>query len=218
MKRNSVRLLLIAPMLALAATAAQAQSGAERGGYGGFSVGQALSAFSDDSLPVAGATASTLSNEDNASTGFKLYGGYRLLRWLAVEAGYASVGSLSATRNVTAPFAGSLRSDIKSKYLFFDAVGILPIVRDKFEFFGTLGFVIITTNADLSTTGGAVLTGNSHHVLRQSNAKIGLGAEFHFSPTLGLRFEAEDIPGVGDKQTIGKFDINMFSLGVTYRF
>ncbi len=57
MKRDSIRLLLIAPMLALAATAAQAQSAVERGGYGGFSVGQTLTVFSDDSLPVAGATA-----------------------------------------------------------------------------------------------------------------------------------------------------------------
>lgn len=192
---------------------AQAQ---DRGWYGGISFGQTQVTIDNSFVAVSGATAGTISKDETGSA-FKLYAGYRLMRNLAIEGGYTDFGSFSATNNVTAPAAGTLRHSNKVSGVLVDAVGVLP-AGSNFEFSGKAGIVFTNTKADFTSTGAVVILGNAHPTHSEANLKFGIGAEYRISRNLGLRLEHELVMDVGDFATTGEGAISMLSLGLTFRF
>lgn len=186
---KSLRVWLIAPVLALAGAAAQAQSPGDRGWYGGIATGQSRIDFGGSLLPVAGATVSTVTKNDT-DTAYKVFGGYRVNRHLAMEAGFTDFGNFSATRRIIAPAAGSVTSNVKSNGAHFDILGIIP-ASEQFEVFGRLGIIRTRTTNDISTTGAAVLTVPAHSTDYNVSPRIGVGAQLNFSRALGLRVEFE---------------------------
>ena len=198
------------------AAAAHAQQYAYRGAYAGGAVGPSTMSFEGDSLAVASATASSLSTEQK-STAFKGYGGYRFNPNFAAEGGFVSFGKFRATRTVTAPAAGTARSDLTVIGAYANAVGIAP-VSEHFELFGKLGFIVTGTVADRSSTGAVALVGDSTASHVERNLHLGAGAEVRFTRKLGMRVEYEKAFGVGDAKTTGEGDIGVFFLGLTYRF
>jgi len=98
----------------------------------------------------------------------------------------------------------------------FDAVGILP-VKKWFELFGKLGVVVTTEKADLSTTGAAQMPGNSRTTRSEFNPKIGFGGDIRIWRALGMRIEYEWIGSVGAR-SLGEGDIELYSVGLHYRF
>lgn len=207
-----IRSLCIVPAALFAVSIAHAQS---TPWYGGISAGQSKIKIDDSSAAVTGATASTLSKDEN-DTGLKLFGGYRFNRNFALEGGYVDFGKFSATRNVTAPVVGSAKADIKSSGLYIDAVGILPLANDKLDLFGKVGAIYTTTKSSFSATGPITAAGNEKK--NEGDWKYGLGAEWHFTPALGLRGEWERALKVGDPNKTGEGDIDLVSVGLTWRF
>ena len=197
------------------AAAAHAQS-AYRGAYAGGAVGPSTMSFEGDSLAVGSATASSLSTEQK-STAFKGFGGYRFNPNFAAEGGFVSFGKFRATRTVTAPAAGTVRSDLTVIGAYVNAVGIAP-VSEHFELFAKAGFIVTGTVAERSATGAAVLVGDSVTSHVERNLHLGAGAEVRFTRQFGMRVEYEEAFGVGDAKTIGGGDIGVFFLGLTYRF
>jgi OOP family OmpA-OmpF porin len=121
--------IVAAGLFALATIAGSALAQQQpRGWYGGISAGQSSADVDASGLTVLGATASSTSVEDT-DTGFKVYGGYRFNRNLAVEAGWADLGAFSATRRVTAPATGSIKAETKVSGLFGQVVGIIPVAE-----------------------------------------------------------------------------------------
>ena len=197
------------------AAAAHAQS-AYRGAYAGGAVGPSTMSFEGDSLAVGSATASSLSTEQK-STACKGFGGYRFNPNFAAEGGFVSFGKFRATLTVTAPAAGTVRSDLTVIGAYVNAVGIAP-VSEHFELFAKAGFIVTGTVAERSTTGAAVLVGDSVTSHVERNLHLGAGAEVRFTRQFGMRVEYEKAFGVGDAKTIGEGDIGVFFLGLTYRF
>jgi len=196
--RNAVLRALIAPVLVLAATSAHAQPAAaparpfaDRGWHGGFSAGQSRIDFANSNVaPAPGATQSTVV-ENDSDFAYKLFVGYRLLRYLALEGGYTNFGHFSATRNVTAPAAGSRTTSMKVDGFHFDVVGIIP-VASNFDLFGKIGVIRTTTKIDNSVTGAVVLTGPARQEeVNIDPVRLGIGAEFRFSRAVGLHVEYE---------------------------
>ena len=129
MKRIAAASLIVLSTLASQAFAQQPQ----RGWYAGISAGQSTADIDSASvLPVIGATQSRVSTDDT-DTGFKLYGGYRFNRHLAVEAGYADLGSFRATRTVTAPASGTLSGEFKVSGIFGQAAGMPVASRSGYR-------------------------------------------------------------------------------------
>src|SRR5262249_3072638 len=93
--------------LALTALIANAQ---EQAPVTGWDVGgptrQSEIGFDDASLNIAGATSQSIS-KDETDTAWKIFAGYRLGRYLAVEGGWTDLGKFSATTTVTAPASGA---------------------------------------------------------------------------------------------------------------
>jgi OOP family OmpA-OmpF porin len=118
---------------------------------------------------------------------------------------------------MTAPAAGTVHADVKASGWHVDAVGIWPI-QNNFSLFAKLGVIFNEVKTSLGTTGAVVFepgTNTSPH--SGSNAKLGIGAGYDFSPTVGARVEWERASKLGDDNT-GKGDVDLLSAGVVFRF
>lgn len=208
----------LASLLALtglmAASGAQAFDWSDM--YVGGNIGRATVAIPDNAMWFPGATAHSLS-KDNTDTSYKIFAGSQILEFLAVEAGYASFGTTSATRSVTAPFVGTGTGSGKTQGLFADAVASYPI-NNNFSVLGRLGYGYYWTNTTNSVTGAATLgTTPAQTKSFGKGIQYGLGLQFNISKQVGLRIEWDRKP---DAYVIGneKVGIDNISAGILYRF
>jgi OOP family OmpA-OmpF porin len=211
-----MRLGLLAFFSALALLAASgsafSQEKQHSGLYVGGSVGQATMDYASDAVPVSGATQSSLS-KDERNAAFKVFVGYRINDYFALEGGYSNYGTFSATREVAAPVTGSVRADTKVSGGHLDGLLIYPM--DRFSVFARLGVMATNTRTVYTATG--VTPNNTDATKRELNARFGLGAGYEFNKVVGARFEYERVLNPGNERT-GDADISMFSLGLVLKF
>ena len=121
------RYLAVLVILALS-SAAFAEPAKERGGFIG--AGFAATSF-DDGGAFAGL------DFDDSDSGFGFFGGYKILKYLAVEARYNNFGSFNLE---------GLDVDVTS--LSAHAVGIIPFGDSGWELFGQLGLGTVEFDID----------------------------------------------------------------------
>ncbi len=185
------------------------------GWYGGINAGLSKATIDDGritrNLLTSGFTGVSII-DDEKDTGYKLYAGYRFNRNFGLEWGAVDLGKFGFT--ATTEPAGTLNGTIKLRGGFLDAVGFLPIT-DKFTALGRVG--VLSANARDTFTGtGAVIVTNPNPSKRDTNYKFGLGVQYDFTPSLGMRVEAERYrinDAVGNKG-----DVDLYSVGLIYRF
>lgn len=198
-------------LLTLALMAAPFAMAQDAGWYAGANIGQTRSSLDNTSISNSvllgsGLTTSSIS-EDNSDRGYKLFGGYQINKYLALEGGYFDLGQFDFVTS-TNP-AGTLNGNLQVRGVNLDAVGILPIT-DKFSAFGRLGVTHAHTKGSFS---GATSV-NSR--ASDNNLKVGLGVQYAFTDALSLRAEIERYR-IND--SVGhKGDIDMASVGLVYRF
>lgn len=210
---NARKLCPVALALAFACTAASAQH-AERSWYAGLSVGASKARFESGFPEVAGATASSQS-KDEQGTPYKIYLGHQFHRNFAVEAGWTDLGKFDASREVTAPFAGSRRADWKASGFHLDGVGIIP--AGNLAAFFKLGVLQTKTKTDFSSTGTVPPPSSAQTSNSEINAKFGVGMSYAFAPQWAARLEYEQVNNVGSSST-GEVNVRMWSAGVAHRF
>jgi len=203
----------LAALTAIASPFAAAQ---DSGWYGGLNIGQSTAKIDDaritSSLLGGGFPAPTSITDDDRDTGYKLFGGYKFNRNFALEGGYFDLGKFGFAAT-TVP-AGILSGNIRLRGLNLDAVGILPIA-ETFSAFGRIGFNHAEARDSFAGT-GAVNVLNPSPSKRDTNYKFGLGVQYDFSQSLGMRAEAERYrinDAVGNKG-----DVDLVSVGLVYRF
>ena len=202
-------------LVALALIASPFAVADDSGWYGGFNVGRSRADIDDARIQaqfLAAPLVTTSIRDDNRDIGYKLFGGYQLNKNFALEGGYFNLGKFGFTAT-TAPL-GTLRGDIKLQGLNLDAVGILPI-NEKFSAFGRFGLNYAQARDTFAGT-GSVTVANPSPSKRDTNYKLGLGLQYDFTEAFGLRAEAERYrinDAVGNKG-----DIDLFSVGLVYRF
>lgn len=207
--------VILAAALALACGGVLAQAAPERGWYGGLAAGRSQLDFGGNFAQVAFATASTTS-QDDGDAGYKIYGGYRFGRHLALEGGTSDFGSFSFRRIVTAPTAGTVTANVQSRGAHFDVVGILPLGQ-RFELFGRLGLIRTVTTTRTTTTGPVVLFGTGQERDIHISPRIGVGAEFGLTPKLALRLEYEE-QNLDFRFFNESKSVQLVSLGLKLRF
>lgn len=175
----------------------------------------------DASLINAGVAPGALSSKaDDKDTGWKLQAGYRINRYLAVEGGYADLGSFIYDATATAPVA-TRHGDIKTDGWNIDLVGYLPFT-DSVTGFGRLGAYRYDTNLACSGTG--IACSNPSRSKKGTSTHYGLGVDWTFARSWFARFEYEVYTRVGEafnaNGTTGttRADVKMGSVGVGYRF
>ena len=116
-------------------------------------------------LAIAGATC------DDSDSGFKLYGGYRMSRFFALEAGVGALG------NIQENGAGTT-AKIESKPVELSILGSIP-VTNQFAVFGRIGGYRATTKMSGAATGTKT----------SGNATYGVGMDIGFTSNIGGRIE-----------------------------
>ena len=199
-------------LVALAAIASPFAMADDAGWYGGLNIGQSKAKIDDAKITstlLGGGLNTTSITDDNRDTGYKLFGGYKFNRNFALEGGYFDLGKFKFSAT-TAP-AGTLNGEIKLRGLNLDAVGILPITP-KFSAFGRIGLQYARSEDSFSGTSAA----NSSASKSAANYKAGVGVQYDFTPSLGMRGEWERYridDAVGNSG-----DIDLLSVGLVYLF
>jgi OmpA-like transmembrane domain len=167
-----------------------------RGFYAGASLGRAELQLED---------ADSRYDFDGNDTGYQFIAGYRILKWVAVEANYMDYGR---------PKDDVVGIDLEGQFTSYSlsAVGLWPI-RD-FDLFARAG--IAHWDGSLKVVRTADRTSENHE-----DALFGFGTQYRMG-NLALRLEAENLllgfDDDGDDRTDGDDWLSLYSVGFTYRF
>lgn len=182
--RHNLSLLALASLGALIAAPALAQDTSHY--YGGISVGQSktevdaagVTAVLQPGVPVSGIST------DEKDTAYKVFGGYQLNRNIAIEGGYFNLGKNSFSSTVP---AGVFTGQTKVEGLNLDLVGTIPLT-ERFAVIGRIGAQQAWSKSSFSGPGAAAATSSKRN---DANMKVGLGAQYEFSPSMWIRGEVE---------------------------
>jgi OOP family OmpA-OmpF porin len=182
--------------------------------YIGAGIGQSRANIDQDrlarSLAANGATVSAFST-DERDTGYKLFVGRQLNRYLALEGGYFDLGKFSFRSATTGN--GSLNGEAGFRGLNLDLVGQLPL-SDRLSLLGRAGASYTRTSTHFSGDRLFAVTDPNPRE-RKLNAKAGLGLEYKFSEALALRGELERYrlnDAVGNRG-----DADLYSVSLVYK-
>jgi OOP family OmpA-OmpF porin len=191
MSKSSVLAVAIG-LLLIAAPAANAK---------GFYVGGSLGQTSAD-LGVTDSIAPNISVDDS-DTGFKVFGGYNVAKYFAVEAAWVDVASFSLESTdpiLPASITGSADG------FAVEAMGILPLGK-SFELFAEYGMYLWDGTTDISMDGQSLPSASTDG----TDPTFGVGFSWQPMAKGQLRFEAE-------RYAIESMDVDMYSVGFAYRF
>jgi OOP family OmpA-OmpF porin len=180
--------------------------------YMGGNIGQSKAKI-DDARITAQLPGSVSISDDNTGLGYKLFGGYQFNKNFAVEGGYWHLGQFGYNASTTP--TGGLSGKIKVQGLNVDAVGMLPL-NNRFSVFARLGLQYAEAKDSFSSSGAVPAPANSNPSKSAMNYKAGVGVQYNFNRSLGMRLEAERFridDAVGNRG-----DIDMYTVGLVYRF
>jgi len=131
---------------------------------------------------------------DEKDTAWKVFGGYRFNRYVAIEGTYVDFGTVSGT------LTGARVVPLSQTGMGIAAVGSFELTP-QFSVFGKAGFLMTEQETPASASGNTSRDTTEFH--------YGLGARFSFTPNWGLRAEWERTE---------KTEVELLSIGVEYRF
>jgi len=190
--------LLTAALLVASATAF-GQQPAARTGYAGATLGESRFWGACDTPVALGFTC------DMKDTAWRVFGGYRLTRTFAFEAGYADLGEVKVLGAIGGqPAGGSVKATL------FDFVGVGSyLVDEQFSVYGKLGLY----HGDAKTSANAQALGLAGSASSQgTDFTFGFGAQYFLTPHIAMRF---------DWQRYSKFagrDTDVIAIGALYSF
>ena len=191
---------LIAAMLG-AVTAApavsMAQARGDTGWYLGASVGQSKARHVD----CAG-----FSSCDTKAAAFGILGGYQINRNFAAELGYHDFGRVTFS-------APGVSGNIKASAAELVGLGAYPFAN-QFSLYGKLG--AYRAEAKLSASLAGLGSGSLKD--RTTDLTFGFGARYDVTRETGVRAEWQRYKNVGGDDTGGKYDIDVISIGLIWRF
>jgi len=191
--------LLLAGLCAVPA----ARAGEDSGGYFGAAIGRA--SVSDYCSDTAGLAVTSCDDKDTA---FKIFGGYRFTRNVAVEAAYVDLGKYHATGSVL-----GLPFDVKTELtgVTVQWVGIVPF-GNEFSLMGRIGAIFWDLN-NSGTVGGFPGGGGDSGV----DIAMGVGAQYKFARNFAVRADLDYYPNLGNSNT-GEDNVTAVSIGVVFSF
>jgi OOP family OmpA-OmpF porin len=157
-----------------------------------------------------------LPGEDDEGTAWSVTVGYRINRYLAVEAGYVNLGTLSDTQSIDFPpvfGVGSLsfHRELETAGPSLTVFGTLPLSAN-WQLYARAGMLFADT--DLTTS----INGNSNTSSFDSDATtLGAGAQYDWGGHWSGRLEFQRTMDVGGDDVASSADVDSISLGFLYR-
>lgn len=185
------------------------------GWYFGFGAGQASGRDWDaarfaSSFAAMGVTA-TQTGSDDSDIGYKVYGGYQMNEYLAIEGGYVQFNNFTAQGTGNTVATGGLYQTLDSNAWQLAVVGKLPLT-ESFSVFGKLGMnhwkaTTKTIVRDVSTTDFT----RTQTLDRGYDAYYGVGASYDLTDNVAVRGEYE-------RYDVGGPKIDFISAGMAVMF
>ncbi len=204
LKKTYVAAIFAGAGLAVSSTS-MAQPRQDMGWYLGGSLGQ-----SEVDIDCAGTTSC-----DDRDTSWKVFVGYQVNRNFAIEAGYGVLGEVKASTPAFV-FGGFLipAANTKIEATAWEIVGIgsIPIAA-RFSLYGKAGLYMADTDIDIAFTGGPTVSDSDDNV----DLTFGFGARFDVTRNFGIRAEWQRYSDV-KAADFGKFDVDVMSVGIVFRF
>ena len=155
-----------------------------------------------------------LPGDDDQGTAWSVSAGYRINRYLAVEASYVNLGTLEATHDFLTLFGGgtlAFHRELETSGPALTAFGILPL-SDSWELYVRAGMFF--ADSELTTA----FNGNSNTSSFDSEATtLGAGAQFDWKDHWSARLEFQRAFDVGGDDVASEADVDGVSLSVLYR-
>lgn len=195
-------LLAALPLLAMTAHT-NAQSMGPMTGYAGFTVGQATV---DDLCDGAASC-------DDSALSFRVHGGAELNDFANLEIGYRYIDDVEASGFISGvAVAASVNGH------FVDTTLQLGLPESgPFKVFTKAGLMFWRLNLDASASNG-FQTVSVEDDESGVSFRTGLGASYEVNNQLRLRADWDFLLNVGDDDSTGETDINVFSVGPEFRF
>jgi len=188
--------MLSAFVLALPSVS-MAQARGDTGWYLGASVGQSKARH----VNCAG-----FDSCDTKAAAFGILGGYQINRNFAAELGYHDFGRVTFS-------APGVSGNIKASAAELVGLAAYP-VASQFSLYGKLG--AYRAEAKLSASLAGLGSGSLKD--RTTDLTFGFGARYDVTRETGVRAEWQRYKNVGGDDTGGKYDIDVISIGLIWRF
>ena len=189
---------LLAAMLGAAVMAVPAVSMAQARGETGWYVGASVGQSKAHHVDCAG-----FSTCDSKAAAFGILGGYQISRYFAAELGYHDFGRVT--------LSGPGSANIKANALELVGLGAYPFAN-QFSVYGKLGAYRAEVKLSPSLAGSGSLKD------RTTDLTFGFGARYDVTRETGVRAEWQRYKNVGGDDTGGKYDIDVISIGLIWRF
>jgi len=195
-------------LFALGLLAANAAIAADNGAYIGFSAGQARPSFDSNPAVAAGFPV----QYDSSSGAWDAAVGYQINRYFGIELRYIKFGDYNA--HIFVPGVGNLFTNIQINAWGGSLVGTAPLGRG-FSLLGRVG-----ENYTRETRGNCNIcvtqpTSSSDNVWSPS---FGVGVKYDFNANWAVRGEAERYTKIGSNDNTFGGKVNLYTVGVTYKF
>jgi hypothetical protein len=156
-----------------------------------------------------------LPEDDDEGTAWSVTAGYRINRYLAVEASYVNLGTLSATDTLDFPLIGigslSFHRELETAGPALTAFGMLPLAAG-WQLYARAGMLFADT--DLTTS----INGNSNASSFDSDVTtLGAGAQYDWGGHWSARLEFQRSLDVGGDEVASRADVDSISLGFLFR-
>jgi hypothetical protein len=157
-----------------------------------------------------------LPEDDDEGAAWSVTAGYRVNRYLAVEASYVNLGTLSATHSFGVPvFLGggtfTFHRELETAGPALTAFGMLPL-SDSWQLYARAGMLF--ADSDLTTS----FSGRKDSISFDSDVTtLGAGAQYDWGGHWSARLEFQRSLGVGGDDVVGDADVDGISLGFLYR-
>jgi hypothetical protein len=157
-----------------------------------------------------------LPEDDDEGAAWSVTAGYRVNRYLAVEASYVNLGTLSATHSIGVPaFLGggtfTFQRELETAGPALTAFGMLPL-SDSWQLYARAGMLF--ADSDLTTS----FSGSTDSSSFDSDVTtLGAGAQYDWGGHWSARLEFQRSLGVGGDDVVGDADVDGISLGFLYR-
>ncbi len=164
----------------------------------GASVGQSTS---DISCPTG-------TSCDDSDTAWKLYGGLEVNEYLSMEVGYVDLGEVGYT--------GAKSGSRETHGVTLQAVGTYAL-NPSFTLIGRGGMNFLKTDVNGTIAG----TSNNNASDTDVVWSVGLGAQYNFSQSMGLRMEWERYFEAGSSDFnggTGEADVDLITAGLVFKF
>ena len=197
---NIKKAIALAGLVAATANISPLAFAQDSGWYLGASGGQSIVKDSCPSTLAVGVTC------DDRSSAYSIFGGYQFNKYLGAELGYNDLGEVSASDSVTT-------EDVRTQGVELLGVGTIPITA-HLEIYGKVGAFF--WNLKDSCNGTSCLF--SSQTETGTALTYGLGAQYNFAKTFGMRLQYQQYQDIGNVTTTGETDIDLVSLGILIMF